>query len=939
MTALDATPALDALAIDPLAIDPLAIDADTEVVFVPHTHWDREWYEPFQRFRFRLVEMFDEVLDRLEHDSGFHFTLDGQTAAIEDYLEIRPEHRQRVIDRVDTGQLALGPFHILLDEFLCSAETTVRNLQIGTAGAEALGGAMRIGYLPDMFGHIAQMPQILRQAGLAHAAMWRGIPAHVATHGFDWIAPSGDAVRVEYLFDGYGNGLDLTADLDRIGDRVVDYRTRTSARWGDEPILAMVGSDHTAPDPRLMTALRAAQGHGLRCAVATVEQYVLGRAPATDRVEGELRCHARGNILPGVISIRRPLKQAMAEAERSILTAERVTAQWPSRDFGAFFDLAWRQVVESTAHDSVVGSGVDVTVRQVLTRLEEAEQIGRAIRDSALRGAAGDVPADGFAVFNTLPEARHVLVEVPVDAGAGDTGIVGADGVAHPTQVVGDLPTDLGDEVLDASELDRLVHRIHGRELFGQLIDDAEWGDRSLTFHVAVVPRRDSFDLGEFRRRLSAAAADQPGPWKVRTVSRRRLRVVAAVPVGPMGRTAIRDTSASALGAVAPVEVADPVEVTESGAGVRLSNRLLAVTVGPDGLATVVGADGVRIERVGAIVDGGDRGDSYNYGPPADDELVGTPTSVDVTVEHAGPLLGVVAVRRWYQWPTGLGDSPDKRSGESVPAEVLTRYELRAGEPMVRVDVRFVNQMRNHRTRFHVPLPAAVDHSEAMGQFSVTSRGLTAEGGGGEFPLPTYPAYEFVSAGDVTVLVRHATEFEVIDDGRELALTMLRAVGMISVNVHPLRDEPAASEIPIPEGQEIGTEINASFAILVNEGGWQAADAVGWSQRWLADPVVVPGTARRGEPLPLPTSGVAVSGPAIGVSAWRVDAGGSHEFRLVNYSSAVGAATITGGYADVVAIDLLGRPADRPRPRQIDGGWEVDLEPFTFATLRATPAG
>ena len=26
---------------------------------VPHTHWDREWYQPFQRFRMRLVDLVD----------------------------------------------------------------------------------------------------------------------------------------------------------------------------------------------------------------------------------------------------------------------------------------------------------------------------------------------------------------------------------------------------------------------------------------------------------------------------------------------------------------------------------------------------------------------------------------------------------------------------------------------------------------------------------------------------------------------------------------------------------------------------------------------------------------------------------------------------------------------------------------------------------------
>ncbi|HYT25966.1 MAG TPA: hypothetical protein VEP73_05730, partial [Actinomycetota bacterium] len=70
--------------------------APRTVHLVPHTHWDREWYEPFQRFRMRLVDLLDRVLDRAEADPGFAFTLDGQTATIEDYLEIRPEAEGRV---------------------------------------------------------------------------------------------------------------------------------------------------------------------------------------------------------------------------------------------------------------------------------------------------------------------------------------------------------------------------------------------------------------------------------------------------------------------------------------------------------------------------------------------------------------------------------------------------------------------------------------------------------------------------------------------------------------------------------------------------------------------------------------------------------------------------------------------------------------------------
>ena len=65
------------------------------VAVVPHTHWDREWYSPFQTFRLRLVDLLDEFLPRLEADPSYaRFLLDGQMAVVDDYLEVRPEAEQ-----------------------------------------------------------------------------------------------------------------------------------------------------------------------------------------------------------------------------------------------------------------------------------------------------------------------------------------------------------------------------------------------------------------------------------------------------------------------------------------------------------------------------------------------------------------------------------------------------------------------------------------------------------------------------------------------------------------------------------------------------------------------------------------------------------------------------------------------------------------------------
>src|SRR5579885_1095194 len=140
-----------------------AMTRQLNIILVPHTHWDREWYQTFQQFRIRLVRAVDTLLDILERDPGFtHFMLDGQTIVLDDYLEVEPEQEERLRQHIRAGRVLVGLWYLQLDEFLVSVEARVRNLQFGLRRAADCGEAMRVGYLPDTFGHIAQMPQILR---------------------------------------------------------------------------------------------------------------------------------------------------------------------------------------------------------------------------------------------------------------------------------------------------------------------------------------------------------------------------------------------------------------------------------------------------------------------------------------------------------------------------------------------------------------------------------------------------------------------------------------------------------------------------------------------------------------------------------------------------------------------------------------------------------
>src|SRR3984885_6568662 len=176
--------------------------------------------------------------------------LDGQMAVVDDYLEVRPENESRLRALAAAGRISMGPWYILMDEFLSSGETIIRHLQMGIVRGAAFGGVMDVGYLPDMFGHIAQMPQILRQAGFAHTVVWRGVPSAVTKTAFSWVATDGSTVPAEYLPVGYGNGAALPDDAKALVRRTADL-VKEIEPFLIEDFLCMNGSDHLFPQPWL----------------------------------------------------------------------------------------------------------------------------------------------------------------------------------------------------------------------------------------------------------------------------------------------------------------------------------------------------------------------------------------------------------------------------------------------------------------------------------------------------------------------------------------------------------------------------------------------------------------------------------------------------------------------------------------------------------------
>ncbi|MEX0768785.1 MAG: hypothetical protein WD029_09970, partial [Microthrixaceae bacterium] len=401
---------------------------------LPHTHWDREWYDPFPTFRDRLVEMLDELLLRLDSDSSFaHFQLDGQMAVVDDYLAVRPEQRELIYKLSNAGRLSMGPWYVLPDEFLVSGETLIRNLQLGIATAEEFGGAMQVGYLPDMFGHIASMPQILQLFGFDHAVVWRGVPLSINQPAFNWESPDGSRVRAEYLSAGYGNGAGMPSTATELRERIMMFLEVQEQLVGRE-VLWMAGMDHEAPPAHLSAvvaelqaaeAVRAQQHpdqEQLVVKIGSLSEY-LERAPKQGLLNhsGELRSGARANLLMGVTSNRVDVKIAAAVAERSLeRLAEPLSTLWATDPMSdqSLLALAWLEVIRNAAHDSICACSHDEVVDAVLHRYSEATRTAEGITRRAITAAASLMTQSGVLLLNPCSRERYEVIEIELPASA-----------------------------------------------------------------------------------------------------------------------------------------------------------------------------------------------------------------------------------------------------------------------------------------------------------------------------------------------------------------------------------------------------------------------------------------------------------------------------------------------------------------------------------------
>lgn len=375
-----------------------------------HSHWDREWYREFEDFRLRLIEVLDDVLSDLKSGKLPYFYLDGQTAALEDYLEIHSEKLPLIKKLIKEKKLRIGPFYCSIDSFLSSGETFYKNLELGLKISKEFGETDFIGYLADTFGHSHCIPTILKAFDIKKACLWRGLgnlPSDLKWDGID----------VTYLIQGYFQDfLNSGLPVEKKAENLKKYLDKIALKSSDN-VLLPIGGDHLAPPKDVKKQIEKLNKiyKDYKIEIGTPFDY-FGKIKKRKEVSGEFLDNSLNFILPGVYSSRIYLKQQNAKAQWLL---SRIAE--PLNSIGYFYfdaknkqneiDYAYKTLIKNQAHDSIYGCSIDSVHKEVMARFDKVNAVSNGIIKRTIRDLSDEKAPLAVINLSNFKYSGKVFVE------------------------------------------------------------------------------------------------------------------------------------------------------------------------------------------------------------------------------------------------------------------------------------------------------------------------------------------------------------------------------------------------------------------------------------------------------------------------------------------------------------------------------------------------
>lgn len=765
-----------------------------KVHIISHSHWDREWYIPYEKHHMLLVELIDNLLDLFEEDPDFNsFHLDGQTILLDDYLQVRPENRDKIQEAISKGKLHIGPFYILQDGFLISPESNVRNMLIGAEESKKWGDPVKLGYFPDTFGNMGQGPQLMRKARLETAAFGRG----VKPIGFDnqvletesynspysemyWKSPDQSEILGLLFANWYSNGNEIPSEKEA-AIKFWDQKLAEAEQFAStKHLLFMNGCDHQPVQRDITKAIALAN--------ELYPEYEFIHSNFTDYIdavqkdlpenlgiiEGELTSQETDGwyTLANTASSRVYLKQWNTKVQRQLENiaeplasmAYEITGHYPHDQL----DYAWKTLLQNHPHDSICGCGVDEVYHGMIPRFEGANEVGKYIAEEAVDTLKSEINTDNFAensfpfiVFNTngLPKSGEAVIDIELERKIFSEG----------------LPKEL-------------YRNLRKKEPTNYYVVDEK--GKTIPAHISPEDVHFDFDLPKDGFRV---------PYMKRFVTvRLPLKEIPAF-------------SWKSFALVTGQNTNETIKIANED-GRTLENDLIKVEIADNGLLTIADKENNSIfEDLLNFEDTGDIANEYIHKQPEDDQAIfSRDTKSNIELIENNEESAIVKLTNFIEIPVSADSllteeqkqvvdftvRKAKRSKETSLLTIETKITLMKDSKKIDFETRLNNQMKDHRLRVLFPTDLKVETHEADSIFEVVKRPNKVSK---NWKNPTNPQHQhaFVNLHDytqgITVGNFGLNEYEIVNNNT-IALTLLRCVGEMGDWGH----------FPTPEAQCIG---------------------------------------------------------------------------------------------------------------------------------------
>ncbi|MDK1231459.1 mannosylglycerate hydrolase [Cronobacter turicensis] len=761
--------------------------AVSRVHITPHMHWDREWYFTTEASRILLVNNMEEILTRLEQDADYLcYVLDGQTAVLEDYFAVKPQHRERVRALVEAGKLIIGPWYTQTDTTIVAGESIARNLLYGLRDCRPFGEPMKIGYLPDSFGMSGQLPHIYNQFGITRAMFWRGCSAR---HGSDkteflWQSADGSSVTAQVLPLGYAIGKYLPEEEAALRKRLDPCFAALEKASLTREILLPNGHDQMPLQQNIFAVMEKLreiypQREFVMSRFETVFTHIEAMRETLPTLKGEFIDGRSMRVHRTIGSTRMDIKIAHAHIENKMVNLlEPLAAIAWSLGFEyhhGLFEKMWKEILKNHAHDSIGCCCSDAVHREIANRFSLAHDMADNLLTFYMRKIVDSMPAcdgDKLTLFNLMPCPRNEVINTTV--------------------------------------------RLRGQRF-------ALWDEQGAPVAYFIRAAR-ALDPGLVDRQLVHYGHDEPFM---------EYDIQLFQPLPAMGYATLR---------LEPGVTGKQCQAPEQDAP-RLENRFWRITVNANGTVRLEDKQsGLTYDQVFELEESSDDGDEYDYSPARAEWVLrsGTQTAEHQIIHEA--WQSHATIRLAMNVPVNLAARAARQCNGYLEAQL--RVTLSHNSPRIDVAVTLNNQADDHRVRLRIPTPFACEQVLTDTQFGSVYRPVEDDAMARweeevweEAPVPVwnflnYAALEQQGQG-IALFTEGLREVEIVGERHDtFALTLLRGVGALGKGGLALRPgRPSGIHLPTPDSQMRG-ELSCRLSLWPFQGNALTAGVAQQARTW-----------------------------------------------------------------------------------------------------------